>query len=136
MFFCLHSVNVITDLAQNYSIKRRALFKDAKCGLIFWYKLIFWRIERKNIRLQIGVYCPTKWFCKKMLVLICRSQPVSPQPLWLVFFYFIYVRGLKLKVTRGPHETQRKVLRTALKSEKKINFEFWEISWYVKKSAK
>ncbi len=32
----------------------------------------------------------------------------------------IYLRGLKLRVTRGPHETQRKVSRAALKKAKKL----------------
>jgi len=35
-----------------------------------------------------------------------------------------YTRGLKLRVTRGPHETQRKVSRAALKKVKKITFKF------------
>jgi hypothetical protein len=43
-----------------------------------------------------------------------------------------YVRGLKLKLTRGPHQTQRKVSRAALKKWKKLpsNFQFkTKYSW-------
>jgi len=34
----------------------------------------------------------------------------------------LYARGLKLKLTRGPQKTQRKVSRAALKISEKITF--------------
>ena len=45
-----------------------------------------------------------------------------------------YFRGLKLKLTRGPHEVWKKVLRAALKKWKNFNFEFSVKSQFTEKS--
>ena len=47
---------------------------------------------------------------------------------------YFYTRGLKLKWTRGPHETQNKISRAALQKWKKFILNFVFFNQYIGKN--
>ncbi len=107
-FRCLRTFLRIIWIGQ--SQKRAPYFVNSTIFLPVTILIFF--IQQRNHGSISPTFCSKAQMRRQSLFCAIQLQPYN----------YNYNRGLKLKLTRGPHETQRKVSRAALKISEKITF--------------